>query len=349
MNKLEERYIADLQHRTEGDVMRLKFSFMIADEINGNNRVYPKTVLEKALQEASKKLSKGLSIYGGDKHPKESLEVSDVSHLLTALYLENNLAVAEATILPTHRGKDLMTIINAGGKLGVSARGAGNVTNQFREGKSVAVVNDDYILNSVDFVLSPSFEGAYVGKENVIAEELQNDRYASQPLEEEQHEFTEEEIESLLEYLGDELDGLIKQRYGSDYALEDFEPDGNRLIISQEIKGSDRKKFYLSSYQVKDKAIEIGDDGLEPHDSAEFPPADKTKFRFPFESLAELPYQALVERYRQAQRMANYKGSLVEYKSLLKADSRLMERYEGAKLAGYKGDLAAFIKLEKPN
>src|SRR4030042_6946989 len=216
MKNLEERYLSEVQLRTDGDVIKLKIPFMIIYSRNANNRLYPKSVISKAIAEAQKKLARGESIFGGDRHPEKDLEFGDVSHILDKIYLEDDVVVAEGRILPTAKGKNLSVIIKAGGKLGVSARGVGTTKSEVREGKSVDVVEDNYIFKSVDFVLSPSFTEMHVGQENITEEQLVQDlkngnisRYESQRLEDDE-ELREEEILELLEAMSADLDKAVK-------------------------------------------------------------------------------------------------------------------------------------------
>ena len=141
---------------------RLRFKFMESEKVNVNKRRYPAAVLSHAVSEAQKKLDQGQSIYGSLGHLKE-LNVSDISHRLLSLHMNGHDAVAEAAVLQTSKGKDLLAVISAGGQIGVSARGTGNV---IAEG-GVDIVQNDYSLHGIDIVVNPSFD-AHISAANIF-------------------------------------------------------------------------------------------------------------------------------------------------------------------------------------
>jgi hypothetical protein len=138
-----------------GPSMKLRFPFLTVDEVNENGRVYPVAVVTKALSDMKRRIEDGRSVFGSNNHPKEGspLEVDQVSHLISDVYLAGGQAWAEAILLPTQKGKNLQAIIANGGAVGTSARGKGTITKVENHDE----VGTDYKLESVDFVLDPSF------------------------------------------------------------------------------------------------------------------------------------------------------------------------------------------------
>ncbi|HUU37206.1 MAG TPA: hypothetical protein VMW46_03250 [Candidatus Desulfaltia sp.] len=168
MNELFEIMLSEIEERKEGDSVLLHFPFLVTDTVNQNGRVYPKRVVEKAIAEVQSKIKSGRSIYGGPGHPRHgALELDGVSHLLSKVEMVGDKAYATAQVMPTQKGRNLMVILKYGGSLGVSARGAGSVTKEKRDGKEVEVVGEDYALAAVDFVTSPSFE-LFAGQQNMV-------------------------------------------------------------------------------------------------------------------------------------------------------------------------------------
>ena len=137
-----------------GDSLSLSFPFLTADEENKNKRIYPFAVVKKAVAEAGKRLSGGRALFGSSTH-RDRLEIDDVSHMIEKVFLVGKIAHCEAKILPTQKGKNLMTILRGGGRLGVSARGFGSVASQKN---GVSIIAPDYQLEGIDFVMSPSFD-----------------------------------------------------------------------------------------------------------------------------------------------------------------------------------------------
>lgn len=166
---LEEFSFFEGKKKQVNDSLMLEFVFMTADEVNLNKRVYPFKVVKKAIEKASTRLAKGATLFGAAAHPEKTLELDSVSHFLTKLWLQSKTAFAEAKIVPTTSGKNLSAILKAGGKLGVSARGVGNVKT---DKSGISTVQEDYELLSVDFVVSPSFNTFASIREETLFESI---------------------------------------------------------------------------------------------------------------------------------------------------------------------------------
>jgi hypothetical protein len=162
----------EVKERQEKDYTVLRFPFLEADKATSNNRVYPKSVLSKALQDVQSQVARG-AVFGSSSH-RTNLELDDVSHLIQKLEMEGALAICEAKILPTTKGKNLQVILKYG-RLGVSARGVGSVKME----KDQEVVQPDYRILGVDFVTNPA-SGMMAGKENILESVGQAFIYPSQ-------------------------------------------------------------------------------------------------------------------------------------------------------------------------
>jgi len=150
----------ELTERQERDYTVLRFAFLKADEATANKRRYPLSVLSKAIEEAQRDVRRG-AIFGSSSH-KPQLELDDVSHVITALEMADKMAICEAKILSTQRGKNLQIILRHG-RLGVSARGTGSVKLE----KGEEIVQDDYRILGVDFTTSPA-SGMTAGAESIV-------------------------------------------------------------------------------------------------------------------------------------------------------------------------------------
>jgi hypothetical protein len=133
--------------------------FMQAEQVNRNRRVYPKTVLEKAVQKyVTEYVNKGRAV-GELNHPEgPSINLDKVSHRITELQWSGNDVYGKALILDTPMGKIVKGLLEGGCQLGVSSRGMGTVAN--RNGQTM--VNDDFVLSTVDIVQDPSAPSAFV-------------------------------------------------------------------------------------------------------------------------------------------------------------------------------------------
>ena len=133
--------------------------FAQTNEKNRNGRIYPKPIMEKAVEKYVTDQVKTKRAVGELNHPEgPTVNLDKVSHLIDDLHFEGNNVVGKATILPTPMGKIVEGLLDGGVQLGVSTRGMGSLEPQ----NGVMVVKDDYVLNTVDIVQDPSAPGAFV-------------------------------------------------------------------------------------------------------------------------------------------------------------------------------------------
>lgn len=133
--------------------------FAQADKKNRNGRVYPKAIMERAVDKyVTEQVDKGRAV-GELNHPEgPTVNLDKVSHLITSLKFEGNDVVGKAQILDTPMGKIVKGLLEGGVQLGVSTRGMGSLVNQ----NGAMVVKDDFILSTVDIVQDPSAPEAFV-------------------------------------------------------------------------------------------------------------------------------------------------------------------------------------------
>ena len=133
--------------------------FMSAEQKNRNGRIYPKQIMERAVDKyVNEQVSKKRSV-GELNHPEgPTVNLDKVSHLITDLQWEGNDVVGKAQILDTPMGRIVKGLLEGGVQLGVSTRGMGSLENR----NGVMYVKDDYMLNTVDIVQDPSAPSAFV-------------------------------------------------------------------------------------------------------------------------------------------------------------------------------------------
>jgi len=133
--------------------------FAQAEEKNRNGRMYPKPIMEKAVNKYVTEQVKSKRAVGELNHPDgPTVNLDKVSHIITDMRFEGNNVVGKASILPTPMGKIVEGLLDGGVQLGVSTRGMGSLQKQ----GDMMVVKDDYILNTVDIVQDPSAPQAFV-------------------------------------------------------------------------------------------------------------------------------------------------------------------------------------------
>lgn len=148
--------------------------FVQAEARNQNQRVYPLREISRAVEDVNDRIkNRQGSVLGELDHPEElTINLDKVSHIITEMWLEGNDGYGKLKLIDTPCGNIAKAILAAGGELGVSSRGSGNVGND--GGVS------DFEIVTVDIVAQPSAPQAYPQS---IYESLYNMRGGSQIME----------------------------------------------------------------------------------------------------------------------------------------------------------------------
>jgi len=133
--------------------------FMQAEKPNRNGRIYGKGIMEREVQKYQELINEKRSLGELGHPPNPSINLNQVSHMITGLKFEGNDIYGKAKILDTPMGKIAKNFIEEGVRLGVSSRGLGSVKLN-KEG--VNEVQDDFHLANVDIVADPSAPDAFV-------------------------------------------------------------------------------------------------------------------------------------------------------------------------------------------
>ena len=132
--------------------------FMSADLKNRNGRVYPKQVMESAVNKYSGMIAENRAM-GELNHPDgPSINLDKVSHLITELRFNGNHVYGKAKLLETPMGNTARALMEGGVKLGVSSRGLGTL----KESNGAKVVQNDFMITAIDIVGDPSAPDAFV-------------------------------------------------------------------------------------------------------------------------------------------------------------------------------------------
>lgn len=122
---------------------------------NANERVYPVTEIENAVETLNKQIEEGYSVLGEVDHPDDlKINLDRVSHMITRMWMDSANGFGKLKILPTPMGQLVRTMLESGVKLGVSSRGSGNVNDM--DGRV-----SDFEIITVDIVAQPSAPNAY--------------------------------------------------------------------------------------------------------------------------------------------------------------------------------------------
>ena len=142
---------------SEGDKKNLymKGIFIQGGVKNANERIYPVSEIESAVQTLNEQITEGHSVLGEVYHPDDlKINLDRVSHMITQMWMDGANGFGKLKILPTPMGQLVATMLESGVKLGVSSRGSGNVDDM--NGKV-----SDFEIVTVDIVAQPSAPQAY--------------------------------------------------------------------------------------------------------------------------------------------------------------------------------------------
>lgn len=230
---------------------KLSYSFAKADSENDNHRTYSEDILSREINRKSEELRKG-KVAGMLEHPLSGITRLDgIAHVLTDVHYDRNtkLASAESFVLDTSKGRDFMVMMDAELKMGCSMRGFGNVKD--------GMVQSDYKLDTVDFVLHPSFSSdATISKSNII--ESANNIFAEK-------DYKGENMKEKMCGLSDDFVDEIMKDCHSIYlaegtftgSLEDFKREngvdvlGAILIEEKKFKNSEEAYAHLEKFGEK--------------------------------------------------------------------------------------------------
>ena len=163
--KLISEAVEEVEYITEakeggGKNYKIKGILLQADIKNRNGRVYPMEVLQKEVSGYNKKFINENRAYGELGHPEgPTVNLERVSHMVTSLAPDGKNFIGEAKIMATPMGEIVKSLMNEGGKLGVSSRGMGSL-NQ-KNGANY-VIHDFYLATAADIVADPSAPNAFV-------------------------------------------------------------------------------------------------------------------------------------------------------------------------------------------
>jgi hypothetical protein len=165
---------------------------------NANERVYPVSEIESAVDTLNDQIKTGYSVLGEVDHPDDlKINLDRVSHMITQMWMDGPNGFGKLKILPTPMGQLVSTMLESGVKLGVSSRGSGNVNDMNGQ-------VSDFEIVTVDIVAQPSAPNAYP---KAIYEGMMNMRHGHRTLDIAKDAQTDKKVQR---YLKEEVMRLIK-------------------------------------------------------------------------------------------------------------------------------------------
>jgi ABC-type phosphate transport system ATPase subunit len=156
-----------------GKSLFMKGIFIQGGVKNANERVYPVSEINTAVESLNKQISEGYSVLGEVDHPDDlKINLDRVSHMIQSMWMDGPNGFGKLKILPTPMGQLVKTMLESGVKLGVSSRGSGNVNDL--DGRV-----SEFEIVTVDIVAQPSAPNAYP---KAIYEGMLNMKYGHKTL-----------------------------------------------------------------------------------------------------------------------------------------------------------------------
>lgn len=135
---------------------KIKGPFLQAETKNRNGRIYSTPLIERLVESYTNeaiKTNRNSGTLGHDVTPE--IVPDRISHVIEELHMDKNIGYGVARILTEMPcGKIVRTLIDEGLSFGVSSRGLGSLIGD--------QVGDDFNLISIDIVIQPSAQVAYV-------------------------------------------------------------------------------------------------------------------------------------------------------------------------------------------
>jgi len=147
---------------------KVRGPYIVTEKKNANGNIYSIALMEKVVQQfIEKKIKSGMS-FGELNHPTHTnIDPRQICHRVISLEQNNddpNLWMGESIVLTSNPNKNikgtpngdiLASMLQHGGRPGMSTRGVGEINEQNR-------VDKDYTLITIDCVTDPSGPGCFV-------------------------------------------------------------------------------------------------------------------------------------------------------------------------------------------
>jgi len=156
----EIKVLSESSDGSPGKSFYIEGPFMQSEVKNRNNRVYPRSILEREFNRFNEDYVIRGRALGELGHPEDpGLNYDNVSHKIVEMKQEGSTFYGKAKILESFpKGKLAAALIKEQIPFGVSTRGLGSV----EEVNGVDTVCEDFYLATIDIVHDPSAPDAWV-------------------------------------------------------------------------------------------------------------------------------------------------------------------------------------------
>lgn len=165
---LESAYTTEVSGIKEnGNTCEFTATLQEADTKNRNGRIYPRQVLEDAINSPYiKERMNSRSLFGEAGHPLDTsiarqttIDPRNLAYLIEDIHWENSLIKARCQTCDTAIGRDMMGLIKSNhSRLSFSLRAQGNVKRD--QNRDAVVVQSPLMIVTWDWVITPSHQNA---------------------------------------------------------------------------------------------------------------------------------------------------------------------------------------------
>lgn len=155
----------DVNYITESNEGKKNFyitgPFIQTEVVNKNKRLYEKSMMVPVLEKYINEKVAANKAWGELQHPKSpDINLDRVCILIKELNWDKNSVQGKALVTETQMGNIVKGLLEAGGQLGVSTRGMGEL---IRRDDGITIVAPNYhIATAADVVADPSAPDAFV-------------------------------------------------------------------------------------------------------------------------------------------------------------------------------------------
>ena len=154
----EFEYIEEEVDRNSPSNLYIKGPYMMAEDVNRNNRMYPLDELVREAARYNEEMVVPGRAMGELNHPTTAdVDLERACHMVTELTQDGNIFVGKSKVLSTPCGQIVRSLINDGVKVGMSSRALGTL----EEGSEHNVVKNMKLV-AIDCVADPSYPKAFV-------------------------------------------------------------------------------------------------------------------------------------------------------------------------------------------
>tara|TARA_R100001244_G_scaffold91290_1_gene69149 strand:+ start:543 stop:1214 length:672 start_codon:yes stop_codon:yes gene_type:complete len=151
-------YIEEETSRNAPSTLFIKGPYMMAEDVNRNNRRYPLDELTKEVDRYITEMVEPGRAMGELNHPTTAdVDLERACHMVTEIKQDGNIFYGKSKILTTPCGLIVRSLINDGVKVGMSSRALGTL----EEGSTSNTVRNLKLV-AIDCVADPSFPKAFV-------------------------------------------------------------------------------------------------------------------------------------------------------------------------------------------